>query len=131
MINQKGYIALISVLIVMALVVLIASSANLASISESDMGLKEQQSWEAFYLGTACAEHALMSLKEDLNYSGSETLTFANGECTIENIEGTGNQDRVVKVSGSAHGFTRRIKIEINTVIPETDIESWKEVVGF
>ena len=132
MMNQKGYIALISVLVVLALAVLIASSANLASISESDMGLKEQQSWEAFYLASACAEHSLMSLKEDLGgYMGNETLTFTNGECKIENVDGVGNKNRVVKVSGSAHGFTRKIKVEINTVTPGTDIESWEEVLNF
>ncbi len=131
MINQKGYIALISVLIVTALVLLIASSANLASISESDMGLKEQQTWEAYYLATACAEEALMNLRKDLNYSGNETLTFIDGECTILNIGGTGNQDRTIKASGSAFGLVRKIKIEINRIRPEIEIESWQEVADF
>ncbi len=131
MINQKGYIALISVLIVTALVILIASSANLASISESNMGLKEQQTWEVYYLATACAEEALMSLKKDLDYSGNETLTFADGECTILDIGGTGNQNRTIKTSGSAFGLIRKIKIEINRIRPEIEIESWQEVADF
>lgn len=128
---EQGYIALISVIIISALIVMIASSANLISISESSMGLKERQSWEAFYLATACAEEALMSLKQGLNYSGNETLTFTNGECAILPVEGIGNQNRTIKVSGSVFGFIRKIKIEINRVRPEVDIESWEEGVDF
>ena len=51
--NQRGYIALTSIIIISVLAVLIASSANLSSISESGMGLQESQAWEAFYLDTA------------------------------------------------------------------------------
>ena len=129
--KERGYIALISVIIISALVVLITSSANLFSISESDMGLQENQAWEAFYLATACAEDALMKLKDNLNYKGNETLTFDNGSCTIEPVEGSKNKNRTIKVSGSAYNQTRKIKIEINTVNPDTEIKSWQEVVDF
>lgn len=129
--NQPGYIALISVIIISALAILIASSANLVSIGESDMGLQENQSWEAFYLATACAEEALMRLKDNLDYVGNETLTFDSGFCTIEPLEGIGNQDRIIKVFGTAHNQIRKIKIEINTVNPETEISSWQELADF
>lgn len=129
--EEKGYIALILVFIISAVVILIATSASLASISESNMGLQENHSWEAFYLAMACTENALMSLKDDLNYEGDETLTFDNGTCTIEPLEGTGNQDRTIKVSGTSSGQMRKIKIEIDTVNPDMEIRSWQQVVEF
>ena len=127
---MNGYIALISVLIISALAILVASSANLISISESKMGLQENQSWESFYLAKACAEDALMKLKDDLNYTGNETLPFDTENCTISPIEGTGNENRVIKVTAMVFKQTRKIKIEINRVNPETEIKFWSEVVG-
>lgn len=129
--KEQGYIALISVIIISALVVLIASSANLLSISESDMGLQENQAWEAFYLATACAEDALMKLKDNLKYGGNETLTFDNGTCTILSLEGSANKDRIIKVASTAYNQTRKIKIEINKVNPDMEIKSWQQVVDF
>lgn len=129
--SQEGYIALISAIIISALVVFITSSANLISISESDMSLKESQRWEAFYLTTACAEEALMKLKDDLKYIGEEGLTFENGTCTIFRLSGGGNKKRTVSVSGSAFNIVRKIKIEIDEVNPEMKIGLWQEVVDF
>ena len=126
-----GYIALISVLIISALAILIASSANLISISESSMGLQENQAWGSFYLATACAEDALMKLKYNLNYPGNETLTFDNGTCTILPVEGEGNEERIIKVSAIAYNQTRKIKIRIKRVNPDTEISSWQQITEF
>ena len=128
---EQGYIALISVIIISALIVLIASSANLISISESSMGLNERQSWEAFYLANACGEEALMKLKESLKYKGDETLNFENGTCTILSGTGAGNQNRMINISDSDYNIFRKIKIVINRVNPEIDIKSWMEVTDF
>lgn len=129
--DQQGYIALVSVLIISALVVLVATSASLASISEADMGLQESQAWQSFYLTTACAEHGLMKLKDDIEYSGNETLNFTNGSCTILPIEGTGDQDRTIKVTGNVSNQTSKIKVEINEVNPDMEISSWQQVADF
>jgi predicted chitinase len=128
---MQGYIALISILIISALVVLIATSASLLGISESKMGLQENQASEALYLSTACAEEALMKLKENINYSGNETLTFERGSCLILPIEGTGNTNRIVKTTATTSNQTRKIKIEINRINPDMEISLWQEVTNF
>jgi len=129
--NRNGYIALISILIISALSVLIATSATLISIGEADMSLQENQAWESFYLATACAEEGLMKLKNNLNYEGNETLTFDNGSCTILVPEGSGNKDRAIKVTSTVKNLIRKIKIEINRVNPDMKINSWSEVTSF
>lgn len=129
--NQKGYIALILILIVLGLALTIAISANLSGISEADMGLQKSQSSQSFYLANLCAEDALMKLKKDLEYKGGETLTFDQGNCVILPIEGNGNFDRVVKTEGNIYNQIRRIEIKINKVNPKTEIGSWREIVNF
>jgi len=129
--NQKGYIALILILIILGLTLMIAISANLSGISEADMGLQKSQSSESFYLATLCAEDALMKLKRNLGYPGNETLTIGEGNCNILSVEGSGNTNRVVKTAGNIYNQTRRIRIQINVVNPKMKINSWQEVVDF
>ncbi|MBD3208670.1 MAG: hypothetical protein GF370_04440 [Candidatus Nealsonbacteria bacterium] len=129
--NEKGYIALLSIIIVSSLLLLAVSYFNLASINEAKLGLKESHSEESFYLAQACAEEALMRLKEDLGYSGGEVLEFSKGECNILSLEGAGNEDRIIKTLGSVADITRRIRIVIGSVNPQTEIDSWEEVESF
>lgn len=129
--NQKGYIALILILIVLGITLMIAISANLLGISEGDMGLRKSQSSEAFYLANLCAEDALMKLKRNLGYSGNETLIVGEGSCNILPLEGSGNTNRIVKTTGNIYNQTRRIKIQVDMVNPKMKISSWQEVVNF
>ena len=128
---QEGFIALITVLIISAVVLLVAVSASLLGISESDMGLKQSLSSRAFYLANLCAEDALVKLKQDLGYSGNETLDIDGDSCTILPIEGNGNIDRTVKTKGEVLGQVRKIKVEIDRVNPQMQIRSWLETTEF
>jgi len=128
---MKGYIALISVLIISAILMLIALSASHFGISQLTMALQKNQSSESYYLAMACAEEALMKLKEDLGYRGDETLNIDGASCNILRVEGRGNKDRIIKTRSNAHNQTKKIKIEINRVNPETKIKSWQEVADF
>lgn len=129
--NNKGFIALITIIIVLALVLLVGISASLLSISESDMGLEKSQSAETFYLATACAEQALMKLRENPSYSGNEPLNFDSGNCYIFPLEIVGSQGRIVKTSGNAYNQISKIKVEIAAINPVMQITSWQEVSDF
>ena len=129
--NQKGYIALISILIISGVTLLVAISANLLGISEADMGLQKNQSSRSFYLAVLCAEDALMKLRDNLEYPGNEVLVIGDGTCNILPVEGSGNQNRVIKTTGTIFNQTRKIKIQINKVNPKMRINSWQEVVDF
>ena len=129
--REEGYIALVSIFFVSALIFLIISSISLISIGESSISLRESDSEEAFYLATACAEEALMRLKEEMDYQGSETLIFDRGSCTILEIEGSGNRNRILKIEAEAGKAISRIKVEIDTINPEMIIQSWQEIGSF
>ena len=126
-----GYIALVTVIIITAVTLMVAISVNLESMGETKISLAKNQSSKAYYLSTACAEDALMKLKDKLNYGGDETLFFDNGTCSILPVEGRGNKDRLVKVVGDVGDYTRRIKIEISRVNPNMEITFWQEVTEF
>lgn len=129
--NQSGYIALISVLIISAVVILIATSASLVSISESDMALQQNQAKESFYLADACAEYTLMKLGSVLNYAGNETVTIGENSCFIRPISGSGNFNRIIEVQSTFSNQTRKIRIQVSQISPVMQITSWQEVADF
>ncbi len=129
--HQQAYIALITILIISAVTLLIAASAGLFGISETDMGLIEDQSTQSYYLANACAEYALERLKNNVNYAGDETLDIDDGSCYIYLPEGSGNEDRIIKATGTLANQTRKVKIIIEEINPLMVISSWQEVSEF
>lgn len=125
--GQKGFIALVTILIILGIILLIGLGISQLSIGEAQMGLQKSQSSQAYYLANLCAEEALMTLKESGNYSEPVTITLENGSCTIFPIAGTGT----LKVSGTAANQIKKMKIVIGQINPEMVIESWQEVADF
>lgn len=125
--NQKGIIALITVLIVVAVALLIGISINLLSINEAKMSLQKNQSSKSYYLSNLCAEQALMKLKENNNYSGNETINTEEGECTILPIEGSWT----IKLSAISSNQVRKMKIVVGKIDPKMIIDTWQEVGDF
>lgn len=129
--NKKAYIALISILIVGAVALNIAVSSAILSVGQGRNGLLAQNLTEAKGLANACAEKALMDLKDNVDYVGNETVSLGSGQCQIETIENLGGETRLVKVTGRANQITKKIKININQINPTVTITSWLEVDNF
>ena len=91
------------------------------------MGLQKSQSSKAYYLANLCAEHALMDLKNDINYPGDETINLGEGSCQILPVEGLWT----IKVSAESDNQIKKMKIIINTINPQMIISSWEEVANF
>ena len=128
--TNQGYIALISVLIISALVLLIASSASLSSLSESEMGLEENQSWEAYYLANLCTEEALQQIRDSVSYEGSENIFLNSGNCSYTVIREPG-QNRTINATGTVEAIIRKLRINIDQINPKINVASWQEVTEF
>jgi len=130
---NRGFIALISILIISALIVLISVGVSLRSIGETNMALDEQEAHRALALADLCSEQALINLINDINYSGGETITVGDESCDIVSVDGVGNEDRIVKTESIVSGYTKKIKVEVAQISPTTTtvISSWEEVADF
>ena len=125
--TSSGFIALVTVLIIFAIALLIGLSVSLLSISEAQMGLKKAQSSQAYFLANLCAEQALIKLKENIDYSGGETIEIGGGNCQILPIEG----NWTIKTIANFQNQIKKIKIIISKVNPQMVISSWQEVSEF
>lgn len=85
----------------------------------------------------SCVEDALDKLKSDENYSGNESFVIDGVNCNVLTISGTGNTNRVLKVSATAtstestFSVVKKAQIDINTINPYYILNSWQEVADF
>jgi hypothetical protein len=125
--KKRGYISLMSVIILGSLGAAVSTSVMLLGLGSSRSGYAYDQSNRALLLADACIEEGLQKVREDDEYVGSGEITFSLGECsyTVENI--TGSQKRVF-ASGVVGENTRRASVETSSLRPQITIDSWREV---
>lgn len=128
--SQKGFIALVTVLIILGIVLMIGLSISFLGVGEAGMSLQKSQSSQSYYLANLCVEEVLMKLKDNLNSPTEGTLAVDDGSCNYRLI-GSGNQDREVEATGTFYNHIRKMKIKVNKVNPEIIIDSWSEVAEF
>lgn len=90
-----------------------------------------EQSFQAKSLADACAEKALDSLRQNVNYTGGETITFDRGNCEILPIVNASTQTPTIKTKGMAGTNLRKNQILLQQITPKIMISSWKEVADF
>ncbi|MEI7604088.1 MAG: hypothetical protein WCJ19_03650 [bacterium] len=126
--NQKGYIAIVSVLLLGIVTILIAISVVLMSIDNAMTVSALNDSNRARDLSRACAEVAMNNLRSSLSYAGNETITIDSNACHILSVLGTGNTSRTIQTDSTVGKSTQRMRIIISQVTPATVISSWQEV---
>jgi hypothetical protein len=126
--QRPGYIFLISVLFVSAIVVSTIGSFTLISIGSLQNGLTFQASAQAMENANTCAEIGLMNLFINSGYTGNESLTLTEGTCEILQPGGYGNSNRTLCVEGISGNHTRRMEVVISSLLPSISVFSWQEV---
>lgn len=126
--NKKGYITLLSVIILTSMASLIVAGGLLTNIDKLDIVNSVEGSKIAKLSAESCAEIAINNLKSNLNYTGNETINFENSTCSIGIINGNGNQNRSFETSGLYLNIEKRYLIQIETINPTTNITSWREI---
>ncbi len=135
---QKGFIGLITVLMVSAIALFIGSMSLLRSVSESTISRDEEASNKAWIAANNCAEYALIHLASTSisgggwNYSGGEGLNFGDYSCTINSIIGSGiSNPRTINTYSTVDDFTRKLSIVVSTNTPTIAVTSWQLVADF
>lgn len=128
--NQRGYITLISVLVVSTISVAITVSLVLLGVGSSRSSFALEQVNQAKALANLCAEEALQEINDSTPYTGTDNLTIGQGTCTYT-VTNTGGQNRTITASGTVDTIIRKVSISIDAINPNINITSWQEVVSF
>lgn len=124
--KSKGYITLVSVLVVGAVGISVAVSILLLGLSVSRTSFVEGQSRQARLLADSCAEEALEQIRDATSFSGSGTLSLGSGLCSYTVVSG-GGSNRTITVSGTVGSIVRHASISVDAINPLIHIASWQE----
>jgi len=128
---REGYIALLSVLIISAVMVIFLVGGLFRSTGVANMRIKEEAAARAHAAATACAEHALLELLQSTDYQGDEMLSVGEETCQVLFTAGSGNANRKIFTRSTVLGAVWKIEIHIDTVQPDLSIDSWHDVLAF
>jgi hypothetical protein len=127
---KKGYIALITVLVIGAVGLAITISVILLGLGASRTSFALTQSNQAKAFANACAEEALQQIRDAIPYEGTGNLTLGQGSCTYTVTKLTA-QNRTITASGTVGTIIRKVSIALDKITPSINITSWQEVANF
>ena len=138
--HQKGFVALISVLVVTAVAVIIGTTIILRSLTHATTSLSEIHSAQAWASANGCAEYVLGYVSATSTsftelIGSSTTLSIGGVPCYISTItatSGTPTYDYLlVKASSTVSEYVRKIQLVVATNTPSAVLDSWQEVGDF
>jgi len=127
--NNQGYIAITSAIIISLLLLAITFTVNLSSFF-GRFNIFDSQTKEISYaLAEACAEKALLNLVQNSSYAGNETITVKTPDtCDILAIETNGSQ-KIIKTSAIFDKTKTNLRVVFDTT--SSQIIFWEEVSVF
>ncbi len=125
--NQKGYVALLGVIVIGAAATTIAVSLLIAGADFARMGLSLEQSAQSRALVDACAEEALQNIRDNEDFSGNGSLTLEGDACDYSVAIEEG-ENRTIQVNAQVDQVTRKLEIKLNQLNPKLNVTSWQEL---
>ena len=125
--NNRGYVTLISVLVVGAVGVAVTLSIILLGVGSSRTSFALQQSNQAKGLANACAEEGLQQIKDLASYTGSGNLSLEQGTCSYK-VTSQGGSNCTVDAAGTVGTIVRKVKVIITDINPLIVVSTWQEI---
>ena len=125
--RESGYVALLTVLIVGAAAAAIALVLLTSGADSQRAALVEQQSKQARALAVACGEEALQQIHDNIAYSGTNSLSLGQGNCTYIVTVSSGTA-RTLAATGVVGNVVRKVQINVTINASSISITSWQEV---
>ncbi|HEX6258527.1 MAG TPA: hypothetical protein VFZ48_03540 [Candidatus Saccharimonadales bacterium] len=126
MIRERGYIALMAVLVVGAACLAIATTMLTMGVDTQRGVIISEQAAQARGLAHACGEEALQEINQSTTFTGTNTLTLGQGGCsyTVTNIAGLITIDAI----GTVKNVVCKVKIYATITAQSISITSWQEI---
>ncbi|HOX96591.1 MAG TPA: hypothetical protein PLI45_04400 [Candidatus Woesebacteria bacterium] len=121
---HEGYVALVTVLIIGAVMVIVGMAVVMNSINTGQGVLSEIRKESSIGLVESCVEDALLRINKN-NILGS-SIVLPEGSCTVT-INSQSGSDWDFTVSGVGDGYLKSIRVVASRTTKVTVI-SWKEI---
>lgn len=121
---KNGYVAISSVIIIGAVILVIGLSVSFNAINEVQQSLGEEHKEVSLGSVESCAEDALNRIR--LNDALPATITLPTGSCSVTINSHVGN-NWTFTVSGTFSGHTKNIQVSA-TRTTQVTVVSWLEI---
>lgn len=126
---MRGFVAMSTVLILGAVVVVIAATVTLLSIGEAQSSLSLYKGEDNLNLVEGCVEDIMLKIRSDSTYSGN-SISRPEGTCTITyNPGGNGPVNWDITLSTpSTSAYQRQIEVIFTRNPTGITLTSWREI---
>ncbi len=128
--SARGYIALLSVIVLGVIGTSVMLSIILSGISASKTDIALEQGSEARTMASSCSEEALQKVLETGATSTQGNLTIGSSTCSYT-ITSQNGQNITINASGTMGTITSKVIVIIATTTPSIILSSWQEVGDF
>lgn len=123
--SQKGYIAIVTVIILSAVTLGIASTVSLLAIGEAERALAVSKGEGSLQLAEGCAEDGLLRVQQSSSYNGG-TITRPEGTCVITVSNNGGNWS--LSATSTQSNYNRTIQVSFSRLVGSSiAISSWQD----
>ncbi len=126
---RKGYVALMSVILMGALGTAVMVSVISQGVTSSKTELSLQQLGQARVLATACAEEALQVILETSTTSKTDVLVLGSGSCSYTISKPSSFV--IINATGNYGSLVKRVQVTLSTSSPSIVLSSWQDVSDF
>lgn len=131
--RSKGFIALMSAIIIATILLLVATTGGLTGIFARGNALDAELKARSVSAADACVDQALLSLANDPGYTGPDTYNLNTlDQCTVETVQLdipiAGQLTLTIKGTSGANAAARattNLQVVANTA--DLSIVSWRE----
>lgn len=125
--SEKGYVALLSVLVLGAVATAAAIAMLVAGADSQREALVSQRSSQARGLVDACVEEALQQIHDNTAFTGTNNLALGQGSCTYT-VTNTGAATRTISANSTVGSVVRKVTVYVTIGASTISITSWQEV---
>lgn len=127
--TQAGYVAILSILIIGAVSLAIASALLIGGADSQREILALQQSTQARNLATSCGEEAMQQIHDNTTFTGTNSLSLGAGNCTYT-VTNPGGTSRTILATGIVGDATRSVQISATVGVSAISVVSWQDTTA-
>lgn len=127
---KNGFVILLSVLVMGAVGLSIALYLLSAGLVFSKSSFNLEQSGQAKFLANTCVEDALFKISACTSTIGNYSLNLTEGNCTYT-ISKPSEETRTITSQGNVDNVIRKVKLEVDSLVPVISVKTWQEVASF
>lgn len=127
--HNKGYIALMSVILMGALGAAVMVSVIAQGVTSGKTELSLQRAGHARVLATSCVEEALQIILETATTSRTSSLILGDGSCSYVITKPASSV--IINSTGNYGNLVKRVQVVLSTSSPSIVLSSWQDVSDF